>query len=358
MQKLRYLLWPFSILYGIIIYIRNRFYDWGIFKSWSSQKTFTICVGNLEVGGTGKTPMLEYLIQRFSKKNLKIATLSRGYGRKTKGFKWVETDSLAIDVGDEPLQFKRKYPRLTVAVCESRIEGVQKLENDFDIILLDDAFQHRALKPHFSILLFEFNSLFKGVWVFPVGNYRDLWGERRRADSFVITKCPDFVDESIEQYLIKKLKTPQLKPTYFTQIEYLNIKLQGQKATNDSVQAPKLTDFHSAYIITGIAKPEPFVNYIKKAIPVVKSFEFPDHYNFKEEDIQPICQEFQTFKENKSIILTTEKDAQRLKEFEETLLKDVLWGYIPIRTRVSGAYEDRFFQQLDLAYETWKQKPI
>src|SRR5690606_6426916 len=169
LNYLRLLLLPFSFLYGLIIILRNKAYDRGILKS-KGFEIPTIVVGNLAVGGAGKSPMTEYLI-RMLMHSYKVATLSRGYGRRTKGFLLVENQDDPIKVGDEPLQFKRKYPEITVAVCEDRVVGVEKLKNDHDLVILDDAYQHRALKPGFSILLLEYKSLFKPKFLLPAGNF-------------------------------------------------------------------------------------------------------------------------------------------------------------------------------------------
>src|SRR5690606_9030671 len=189
MAYLRMLLLPFSLLYGLAIWIRNRLYDWGWLRSVAFDKS-VIVVGNLAVGGTGKSPMTEYLIRLLSSHG-RVATLSRGYGRKTRGFMEVAPEDTAQRTGDEPLQFKRKFPDITVAVDEDRVDGVSRLiETGHDIIVLDDAFQHRALRPGLAILLFDFHAMGKPKWLLPAGDYRDAFGERRRADVMVVTKTP------------------------------------------------------------------------------------------------------------------------------------------------------------------------
>ncbi|WP_299290600.1 tetraacyldisaccharide 4'-kinase, partial [uncultured Mucilaginibacter sp.] len=180
MPYFRYLLLPFSWVYGLVVIIRNYFYDTKIFKS-NKFDLPIIVIGNLEVGGAGKSPMTEFLIQTL-KPNFKIATLSRGYGRKTKGFFYADKNSMAEMIGDEPRQFKQKFPNITVAVCESRVFGVEKLQQEHDVILLDDAFQHRALEPGFSILLFDYGKLGQPRFLLPAGNYREPFSGRKRAD--------------------------------------------------------------------------------------------------------------------------------------------------------------------------------
>ena len=189
MNKLRKLLFPFSLVYGSILAFRNLCYDKGWFESKSYNRPI-ICVGNLSTGGTGKSPMIEYLIS-FLIKDYKVAVLSRGYKRKTNGFKKVLIDSLAENVGDEPLQFKQKFPDIVVAVCANRQEGIKKIKNKADVILLDDAFQHRKVKASTNILLTTFNDLYIHDVVLPAGNLRESKRGSKRADLVVVTKCPE-----------------------------------------------------------------------------------------------------------------------------------------------------------------------
>lgn len=206
MKYLRLLLFPFSLLYGAVVWCRNRLYDWG----WLRQTGFdrpVIVVGNLEVGGTGKSPMTEYLI-RLLKDRYRLATLSRGYGRRTKGFLEVAAAMDARDVGDEPLQFKQKFPGITVAVAEDRVSGIRQLWEGHELFLLDDAYQHRALKPGLSILLFDYNRLKDPPVLLPAGNLRDQLRERRRADIMVVTKCPEDPGREVKQAIRKRLEVP------------------------------------------------------------------------------------------------------------------------------------------------------
>ena len=173
-KYVRLLLLPFSVLYGIVVILRNKLYDWGFFKSTRFDIPI-ICVGNLVVGGSGKSPVTEYLVHLLS--DYKIAVLSRGYGRDTKGFLYADQTSTAKSIGDEPLQFYHKFPQVTVAVCEDRVKGIAQLKEAHDLIILDDAFQHRRLNPGFSILLFEFQKLLEGQFLLPAGNMREpFWG--------------------------------------------------------------------------------------------------------------------------------------------------------------------------------------
>ena len=204
MQLLKMLLFPFSVLYGIVVYFRNRFYDWGVFKS-KSYKTAIICVGNLSLGGTGKTPMIELLIGLLRNTH-KVAVLSRGYKRKSHGFVLANVNSTVEDLGDEPYQIFSKFLDVTVAVDSDRQNGIAILERDIkpDVILLDDGFQHRKVKPGLSILLTSFTSLYSNDWYLPTGKLRDSRREAQRADFIIVTKNP--VDSKEAQHLkIKNL---------------------------------------------------------------------------------------------------------------------------------------------------------
>lgn len=215
----RYLLFPFTMLYAYIIYLRNKLYDIGILKSQKHKDIYTIVIGNLAIGGTGKSPTLEYLV-RFLKNSFTLATLSRGYGRKTKGFLYVHTNSTAQEVGDEPLQFKKKFPQITVAVCEDRNKGIKLLKKDSEVILLDDAFQHRKLSPDFSILLFEYNSLLGPILPLPTGNFRDVMSQTKRAQLILVTKSPKENSKSERKVIEHKIRKYSQAPIYFSKIKY------------------------------------------------------------------------------------------------------------------------------------------
>lgn len=334
MNILRLALLPFSFLYGVVTWLRNRFYDWKWLTSNSSTKSFTVVVGNLEVGGTGKTPMIEFLVRRCLENGVRVATLSRGYGRKTKGFLWVDIDSSSDSVGDEPLQFKKKFPDIGVAVCENRWYGVQQLEENFDLILLDDAFQHRAFVPHFSILLFNFNSIFKPKFLLPAGNFRDHWRERKRADIWMVTKCPSILDTQALNKIKSKLKgTGPIaeswdQPLFFSGIEYM----EAVSGTDPSAFLDlNSTDINSAVLVTGIAQPLPLLEYLKDRFTEVRHIKFPDHHNFSAEDFDRIKNDFEAMPGRKKILITTEKDAQRIQSSAPAEFLVLPWFFLPIR---------------------------
>ena len=308
-MKLRWLLFPFSLLYGLVVSIRNWCYDAGIVKS-RKFKMPVISVGNLDVGGAGKSPMTEYLV-RLLKDHNKLATLSRGYGRKTKGFLTVATDSTAEQVGDEPLQFKHKFPDITVVVCEKRVDAIKELTHRFNLVLMDDAYQHRAVKPGLSILLFDYNRINEPHLLLPAGNLREPFSGRWRADIIVISKCPEQLNADEQQAVINKIDPLPYQSLFFTSIIYLPLQdLNGKKS--DAV----LNNNTTVFLLTGIANSKPLVQYIKNKGSTLVHHNYADHHRFSLKNISKLADEFAACTAQKKIIITTEKDAQRLLEHE------------------------------------------
>lgn len=307
MRYFRCLLFPFSLIYGLVIIARNYFYGSGIFKSTKFDLP-VIVIGNLEVGGAGKSPMTEYLIQLL-KPNYKLATLSRGYGRETKGFFYADKNSTAKAVGDEPLQFKQKFPNITVAVCESRVIGVKKLQQEHDLILLDDAYQHRALQPGFSILLFDYGKLNEPHLLLPAGNFREPFSGRKRADVIVVSKCPPQLSAENQQQVLKKMKLLPHQHLFFTSIIYLP--LQPVITAGDASFIDQKT---TIFLLTGIANPKPLLLHLRKHSNHVIHYKYPDHHQFTSKNISKLAEDFKANAANKKLIITTEKDAQRLQE--------------------------------------------
>ena len=269
-----------------------------------------IAVGNLDVGGAGKSPMTEYLV-RLLKDHNKLATLSRGYGRKTKGFLTVSTDSTAEQVGDEPLQFKHKFPDITVVVCEKRVNAIKELTHRFNLVLMDDAYQHRAVKPGLSILLFDYNRINEPHLLLPAGNLREPFSGRWRADIIVTSKCPEQLAADEQQALINKIDPLPYQSLFFTSIVYLPLQdLNGKKS--DVV----LDNNTTVFLLTGIANPKPLVQYIKKHGSALVHHNYADHHRFSLKNISKLADEFAACTAQKKIIITTEKDAQRLLEHE------------------------------------------
>lgn len=319
MKLVRFLLFPFAVLYDLITTIRSFFFDVGIFKQ-TSFKIPVIVVGNLSVGGTGKTPQVEYLV-RLLKDAYKVAILSRGYKRKTKGFVLLDEVHSAEDVGDEPLQYFKKFNNINVAVDANRVEGIKKLLEDTspEVILLDDAFQHRKVKGSFYILLTKYNDLFVDDFLLPTGNLRESRSGAKRADVILITKCPANLD-NIQQEKIKNKLKKYYKEIFFTTISYAD-KLSGNK----EISIDELTE-HEVLLVTGIANPKPLTAFLTEKDIAFQHLKFPDHHYFSLTDIQTIQQKFEAINFSKKIILTTEKDYVRL----EKKLKEI--SFISIET--------------------------
>jgi tetraacyldisaccharide 4'-kinase len=319
MKLLRKLLFPFTILYGFITGIRNFFYDKGILKSYSFSIP-VIAVGNLSVGGTGKTPQIEYLIRLLSE-HYKIATLSRGYKRKSEGFVLADKNANAETLGDEPYQFFQKFPEIKVAVDANRKNGIEQLlsQNEKpEIILLDDAFQHRKVKAGFYIVLTSYDDVFYNDFMLPTGNLRESRKGANRADIVIVTKCPSDISAKEQENIKQKIQyyLNENQPVFFSYITY-------DKHFYSEKEQIKIGNFQvvDKLVVAGIAKPEPFFAYlqaVKKSTMV-----FPDHHHFTEKDIQSILEAA-----NGRKIVTTEKDFVRLKG---KLPVDQLY-YLPIKS--------------------------
>lgn len=337
MAYLRLLLLPFSGFYGLVIWIRNRCYDWGWLKSTSFDHPI-IVVGNLAIGGTGKSPMTEYLIRLLSDR-YKIATLSRGYGRKTRGFLEVDITDTASRCGDEPLQFKHKFPYITVAVSENRVNGVRRLlQQGCEVVVLDDAYQHRALRPGLTILLFDYRAMAQPKWLLPAGNYRDSFRERRRADLIMVTKTPNEVSARAKERIRSKLETARHIPVLFSGISYGKLtRLQAGGVADVAEFSPDV----SVLLVTGIANPEPLYHHLKAQVRELVPIRFPDHHRYTVADMQQIISRFDDISHPSKLIVTTEKDAQRLREPSLLpLLEDLPIYLVPITIRFEDNDED------------------
>ena len=345
---LRIILFPFSILYGCIVFVRNKFYDWGVFTS----KKFdipTISVGNLSVGGTGKTPHIEYLI-RLLKQEFYIATLSRGYGRKTKGFILADTQSSASDIGDEPLQFKKKFSGLRVAVDGKRVRGIKNLLNEFpslQTILLDDAFQHRAVNAGLKIVLSDFSKLYTNDHILPTGSLREFKSGIKRADIIIVTKCPEILLPIERKRLLTEINPNANQRVYFSYIKYGDfIRLNGEGSN------PLAKDYYfergfSIALLTGIANTKPLEYYLKDKVKNITPIKYNDHHHFTSSDIENIRKIFNNIATANKIILTTEKDAMRLKSAEYAeALKNLPLFYIPIEIDFHNKDKNEFNKQI------------
>lgn len=318
MRFLRKLLLPFSLLYWFITGVRNMFYNLGIFKSYAFEVP-VIAVGNLSTGGTGKTPQTEYLIRLLSSR-YKIAVLSRGYKRKSKGFVLANADADARILGDEPYQFYSKFPDINVAVDANRKNGIEQLLALIpkpQVILLDDAYQHRRVKAGFYILLTAYGDLYCDDYVLPAGNLREGRNGANRASAIVVTKCPANLSNAEQQFIIKKLCPAENQKVYFTTIAYDDyVYAEAAQLSLQTVKnMPKI-------LVAGIAKPKPFFDHIAGANDICRAY--PDHHDFTETEIAWLNVQCRA-----KIIITTEKDYMRLKG---KLPADKLF-YLPIKSK-------------------------
>lgn len=329
---LRLLLFPFSLIYGLIILLRNKLYDWGIFKSTKFDLP-VICIGNLVVGGAGKTPTTEYLVRLLA--DYKIAILSRGYGRKTKGFLLADENANAETIGDEPMQYFTKFDNVTVAVCEDRVLGINKLKDTHDVILLDDAYQHRAVKAGFNLLLFDYASVKKFQMLLPAGNLREQWRNYNRADAVLITKSPLPLNMVDQIEVRKKVDTRIDQRISFSGIKY------GGLIHLYTKESKELTKNYTIFLLTGIANPKPLRSYIERFSTDINAFEYPDHHIFSSENINSLINAFNNHPAKQKIIITTEKDSQRLlsNNFADLLLNLPIY-YLPIEIEL--APKDKF----------------
>lgn len=314
MSILRFFLFPFSLIYACVIFIRNTLFNLQILHS-KSHRVKLIVIGNLSTGGTGKSPLTLYLAELLNK-NMNLSILSRGYGRKTKGFRWVEFNSDAHEVGDEPLMFKTTLgEHIPISVCENRNNGVENIQSDFpntDVILLDDAFQHRKIKAGFSILLTTFDNPFFQDFLLPVGSLREFKSGASRSDLILVTKCP--MQISIKQK--KEFQNNLLKygkPVFFAKVKYGEL-------INFTFEIPAIK---KCIVVTGIANPSGIIDYLAQSFSL-EPMVFSDHHSYTKPEIDAIHQKFDTFATDGVAIVTTYKDYMRLKKNTEE------WGLIKI----------------------------
>jgi tetraacyldisaccharide 4'-kinase len=301
MWLIRKILFPFSLIYGMIVYVRNRFYDWGIFSA-KSYSVPIICIGNLSVGGTGKTPMVELFIELLQR-DYKVAVLSRGYKRKSKGYFLADAASSPEQLGDEPFQIHSKFTDISVAVDANRQNGVVKLQEAVqpDVIILDDAFQHRKITPGFSVLLTAFDSIYTRDWYLPTGNLRDSKREARRADVLVVTKCPIDSSEAERLNIRRTLAPEEGQITVFSYLAY-----DSQLGGTGTLKTIADLEHKEVTLVTGIANPKPLLNFLTSLGVSFEHYSFNDHHFFSKDEIERLA--------SKTNILTTEKDFVRLKD--------------------------------------------
>ena len=325
MYTLRKILFPFAIIYGLIISIRNLAFDLGILRSKAFDVPI-IAVGNLSVGGTGKSPMIEYLIELMSGLH-KTAVLSRGYGRNTKGFLLADQSSTAKDIGDEPFQFYRKYKDIEVAVDEKRVRGMENLlssKPELDLVLLDDAFQHRYVKASCYILLTSFDKLYTNDLLLPAGDLREPRVGAKRAQIIVVSKCPDNLNASTKAKIEKRINPKPNQKLFFSSIKY-DVKVIGRKGKMALEQLKNA----SVLLVTGIADPGPMVEFLKSKRINCEHIKFVDHQFIGKAELEDIKKKLSELPEEGKIIITTEKDYVR--SFIDVALPIY---YLPIKTEI------------------------
>lgn len=324
---LQALLFPLTWLLACVVYTRNWLYDKGLFKS-TKPNVFTINVGNLNLGGTGKTPHVEYLVNLLAN-DYKTSTLSRGYKRITKGFILADNTATAKTLGDEPMQYYLKFKdKIKVVVCEDRVAGVNQIQATFpdnDLIILDDAFQHRKIAPHLNLLLCDYNRPFYKDYLVPVGKLRDIRRSASRAHAVIVSKCPEDISVQTEEEMKGRISHYTLAntPVFFSRIHYKTI----TSYTDNKTFAAK----NSAIVVTAIAKPEVFQQYLqKKGYAIDKALDYPDHFAFSRKEIS----EWIDIQNPAQQIITTEKDMVKIKPLlnQQELER---FFYIPIEVIIS-----------------------
>jgi tetraacyldisaccharide 4'-kinase len=307
--------------------LRNFLFDKNIFKS-ASFNFPIICVGNLATGGTGKTPMTEYLIEILQNK-YEVATLSRGYKRKTKGFAIANERTTALEIGDEPMQFHGKFPHITVAVGEERIVAIPQILHDkpaCNVIILDDGFQHRTVRAGLNIVLTDFKNLYTRDLMLPAGDLRDIKASIKRAHIVVVTKCKSDLSIEEKNEIEKELKLLPSQKVFFSEILYAPpVHLFTKETVNISTDTDVL-------LITGIANPKPLKAFIEKYVHSYDMLKYADHHIFNSGDLKDIKRHFEKLKSGNKIIITTEKDGVRLKKFESELAAMPIY-VLPIKQR-------------------------
>ena len=330
MEILRFVLFPFALAYGLAVHIRNKMFDWGIIKPVSFPIP-VISIGNLVAGGSGKTPMTEYLV-RLLKEDFKVATLSRGYRRKTKGFRIIDPTDKPEMAGDEPLQFATKFPNVSVAVDESRKHGIRQLMAEvpgLEAVILDDAFQHRYVKPGLSILVTDYHKIYMKDYLLPVGRLREHRKSCKRANIIVVSKTPRIFSPLVRRQLLEELKPMPHQLVCFSYIAYEDWIPVFPDSPVIGMDDRKV---NTILMVTGIANPSPMEEYIRPFCSELSLIEYPDHHKFNEKDLLSIRDTFNSLPTRRKLVVTTEKDAMRLRTPAAIkLIGDLPIYYITIR---------------------------
>jgi tetraacyldisaccharide 4'-kinase len=338
------LLYPLSLIFDVVTRFRNFLYDSGILHRHEFSIP-VICVGNIAVGGTGKTPHSEHIIN-ILKDRFNVALLSRGYRRKSHGFRFALPEMGPDEIGDEPLQICRKFPEITVAVDADRVNGVKKILKDrpgTEVIILDDGFQHRRILPGFTILLTEFNSLMIHDHLLPYGNLRESALNMYKSDVILVTKCPEDISPIQRRIIIKDIDKAPYQNLYFTTFGYLDPVPVYPGVNTEPVFSENNASKPSVLLVTGIANAEPLKIYISKLAADVTHLKYPDHHRFTEKDLARITGAFNSIPSTLKFIITTEKDTARLREF--TNIAEALrasFYFIPIGVKFLNGDKEEF----------------
>ena len=344
---LKLLLYPFSALYGMVVSIRNFLYDYKLFKS-TEFEIPVISIGNITVGGTGKTPHTEYMVELL-KKQFIVTTISRGYKRKTKGYQEVMPDSLATHVGDEPLQIKSKFNDIQVVVDEKRVHAIEIIQQQEpgklpDIIILDDAFQHRSVSAGINILLIDFTRPIDKDMLMPAGRLREPKWQMRRANVIIFTKCPPEISPITRRILTKDVNLAPYQNLFFTTMVYQPL---TPVFADQAIETPQLeTHKVSILLVTGIANPDHLQKYLSTFSDHIIPVKFPDHHNFNAANIQQIEQMFNSMEGENKIIITTEKDSMRLKDLNLSVNVKTHLFYIPLKIKFLDSEGKNFDEKI------------
>jgi tetraacyldisaccharide 4'-kinase len=346
---MRFLLFPVALIYGLAVWVRNLLYDFGLLKSESFHLP-VISVGNLTTGGTGKTPHIEYLIRLLGHEH-RLATLSRGYKRKTRGFLVAGVSSRVDDIGDEPMQFHSKFKDIIVAVGEERVPAIHSLllePRRPDVILLDDAFQHRAVKPGHSILIIEYDKLMKEDFLLPVGSLREPKSGIKRADTIVISKSPAILVPIERKRLLEFIRILPHQEVFFSYYSYGEFIRLNSKPGMISMSSKYYMDMRfSILLVTGIANPASITEYLRRQTDKLYTLQFPDHHDFTLGDMDKINSAFSDMTGTNKIIVTTEKDMMRLRRPElEEALRNLPVFYLPVEVAFHHNEQDKFNQRI------------
>ena len=343
----KFLLYPVSAIYGLIISIRNLLYDYKVFKS-TEFEIPVISIGNITVGGTGKTPHTEYLVDLL-RKQFVVTTISRGYKRRTKGYQEVEASSLATAVGDEPLQIKNKFRDVQVVVDEKRVHAINLIQKQQpselpDVILLDDAFQHRSVSAGINILLIDFNRPIDKDRLMPVGYLREAKWQMRRANVIIYTKCPQEISPITRRIIMKDVYLRPYQTLFFTTMVYQPL---TPVFADEAIETPKLaSDRVNVLLVTGIANPEHLRKYLSTFTENIIDLKYPDHHNFNASNIQQIEQKFSGIEAENKIIITTEKDSMRLKDMNLSADIKAHLFYIPLKIKFLDSEGKNFDEKI------------